>query len=288
MKAKLPLLHAVAWIVLSILIVSGSATIGTYYYLHYRKTLQQDERYTIVAVVQHCHTQDTLKTACLTELLQLSVDKPVNLYSFDLKQKSDLLHEFSPILQAQIKKIKPGTIYIDYHLRSPHAYIGDYANTAIDATGVLMPFAPYYTPKNIPTYILGLNIPSQNVWGHRLKNNEMQLALALHRLFNEHFQEVSIKQIDVSNAFAENCGRREIVVAVDEFFKIQVNGRVKYRRCPRVLRMTAESYPQQLADYQRLQVHLKTQSSNHPDFFKESVVDLRIPQLAFIPCLVDK
>ncbi len=47
-------------------------------------------------------------------------------------------------------------------MRTPYAYIGEFANTAIDKEGYLFPFRPFFTPKNLPILYIGLNAGKTN------------------------------------------------------------------------------------------------------------------------------
>jgi len=278
-RQKVPWRRAFVLIGVSILLVSGTAAVGTFFFLRFREARVRDSRYNIVAVVQHCHQNEGLKTSLLVELLQLSVDQPMNLYCFDVQAAKETLLECPIITMAEIKKIKPGTLYIDYALRKPIAYVGDYSNTAVDDQGVLIPFKPYYTPKNIPELILGLDSdPLVPVWGSVLEGAKSQLAFSLLKAFNEHFaiEGCSVRCIDISKAFAVSCGQREIVITLDE--RAESLSR-------RVLRLTVENYSEQLANYLVLRQELNKRfmdAQDLPSSISRLVVDMRIPKLAFI------
>ena len=86
----------------------------------------------------------------------------------------------SPLIKkASIKKIPPGTLYIEYQMRVPLAYLGDYTNTALDEEGYLFPFSPFFTPKKLPIIYLGLQQDDAQ-WGMTLKQDQrLQLAFDL-------------------------------------------------------------------------------------------------------------
>ncbi|MBA2729038.1 MAG: hypothetical protein H0U49_12810 [Parachlamydiaceae bacterium] len=275
--------HKISWnkaivrILVSVLLLSGAASAATFFFFRFREGRANDSRYDIVAVVQSCHQNEGLKTSLLVELLQLSVDQPANLYRFDVNDARQKLFECPIIQMAEIQKIMPGTLYIEYSYRKPVAYISDYSNTAVDDQGVLIPFKPYYTPKNIPELIIGFeNNPSHLVWGTELRGAKSYLAFSLLKVFNEHFaiEGCTVRCIDISKAFETSCGQREIVISLDE--RLKPPGR-------RILRLTVEHYPQQLANYLALRPLLNEEFVNEEaSSLSNLVVDMRIPKLAYI------
>ncbi len=283
---KITLHKAFALILLSLVIISGGAAAGMFYYFRYRESLANDSRYNIVAIVQNCCEGEWLKTSLLAELLQLSIDRPTNLYRFETLEVSNKLLMFHIFRSVEIKKIKPGTVHVEYTLRQPVAYLGDYTNTAMDDRGVLIPFKPFYTPKNIPILFVGFDMDSKEntLWGSALEGEKLQLALTLLNLLKTHYSHdgCQVRSIDISKAFDSNCGQREIVITLVE--QIEQDGKRTLTFYPRILRITVEHYFQQLADYLVLREHLNTEQSKigiNPSPSK-LIIDMRIPQLAFL------
>ena len=141
---------------------------GWLYFLHLKERRMQDDQYRIVAIVQSTPQADSLKTAYLAEILDLSLDRPANLYQFDSDEGVLTLLSNSLIKEASIRKIHPGTLLISYQMRTPVAYVGEYANTVIDEEGVLFPFRPFFTPKRLPVLYLGID-DEKCKWGNCLK-----------------------------------------------------------------------------------------------------------------------
>ncbi len=280
---KIPARKAIIWILLSLLLFSGSAAGVTYYYLSYLEAQSKDSRYNIVAIVQYCPQNEPIKTSILVELLQLSIDEPSNLYRYDLEASRQKLMACPIIKMAEIKKIKPGTLYIEYLYRKPVAYLSDFTNTAIDEEGVLIPFKPFYTPKNIPELFVGIDdAPSGQIWGTRIGGAKSRLALLFLGLCNEYFnfEGCTVRSIDISKAFDASCGQREIVISLDE--RVETSSIITSRR---LLRITVEHFPQQLANYLVMRQSLNAELRNH-DFVTSLspnlIIDMRIPKLAFI------
>lgn len=231
-----------------------------------------DDQYRIVAIVQTTPDKEALKTVYLAEFLNLSVDRPTNLYRFDISEaKRKLLKNFI-IKDADVKKIRPGTIYIDYVLRKPIAYLADFKNTAIDSEGVLFPAFPFFTPKKLPEVYLGLLSWEQCLHEHK----SFQLMTSLLRFLEASTQEKSIylKYIDVSRAYAPSFGQREIIILIEDSVEQEFNGRFVVTTHSRFLRLNKDNYERAWRNYLLLRDRLKNQ--------KGSIIDLRIPHLAFI------
>lgn len=272
-----------AWILLPLGMIAGLVFTVVFLYFRYTQERSQDSRYNIVAVVQCCQQGEGVRTSLLTELLQLSIDAPTNLYSLNTDQAQQLLLNCPVFLHSEIKKIMPGTLYIEYSLRKPIAYLHDYSNTAIDEQGMLLPFNPFYTPKNIPELIVGFEFPeSTPVWGTILEGQKAQLAFSLLKAFDQHFaiDSCSIHRIDISKAFLSSCGQREIVVSLEERIE-----KINLLSSRRILRLSTEQYPKELANYlllrQRLNEQLMATKDSVPTF-SNLIIDMRIPNLAFI------
>lgn len=247
---RIPLSKAFLIIFLSTLFVSGPAAIGVWTYQHLKSLRESNEKYRIVAIVQ----PGPLKTEYFAELLELSVDKPKNLYKFNLIDAQKKLLASPLIKNVALKKVIPGTLMIDYQVRRPIAFIGDYSNTAMDDEGVLIPFKPFFTPKKLPEIILGVS--KECKWGCPLTSEHKNMVLAL-------LQELPhALRIDVSNYNHPSYGQRQIVIVVQQGSKKQI------------LRLNPKDYKHQLKNY-----HLMT------DFLAEKpdnlIIDLRIPNLAY-------
>lgn len=247
---------------------------GWQYYLHARHQRRQDDQYRIVAIVQSTPQAEPLKTVYLAELLHLSVDRSTNLYEFKIKEAEEALLSFPLVKKALIKKILPGTLYIDYQTRVPIACLGDYHNTAIDEEGYLFPFHPFFTPKYLPIIYLGLSEDANDQWGTCLKEREaVRLAFAvLHRLASFKQNHFYVKQLDVSQAGAGSYGQRQMIVTIEK----NKPGGASAKPAFIFLRLSPEHYSQALANFYRLYTERR-------DLFEETqIVDLRLPHLAFI------
>lgn len=277
---KIPVNRAILWILLSTLFISGSAFMGWLYYLHRREHKFHDDQYRIVALVQNSPQADVLKTVYLAELLDLSLDRPVNLYQFNIRDATQTLLNHPIIKDVSIKKILPGTLYINYSMRTPLAFIGDFANTAIDEEGYLFPFRPFFTPKRLPTIYLGVN-RDECKWGSCLKSFiPVQTAFDLLRQFECLEKErLYLKQLDVTHIEADSYGKRQIVMIVE---KKEEKGDESFSHPLMILRLSSDHTELDLANFRSFQATLfeKKGKTLNPD--KPLILDFRIPHLAFI------
>ena len=282
-------------------IATFALSLGGYWGWQQHKERQlHDERFRLAAIIQTGAEKEALKTAYLAELLDLSQDKPISLYALNCKQAVQKLISSPLISQASVKRIPPGVLYIDYEMRKPVAHLADYKNVAVDRTGHIFPFSPFYSPKEIPEIYLGLPSfgASEDRMGRRgaswtlpLNNRFFQLALEVLQFletapWREGFR---VKRIDVSNAFAPSLGQREIVILTEEQLILRSNpGKEIICTFQKILRLAPKDFIQQLSnffslrrnieeDYRKQLANLSESSS-----FAPRIIDLRIPQLAFV------
>lgn len=287
---KLSVKQSLVMISLSVFLISGTCLLILTYFQQVRERQKQDPSYEIVAVVQTSPDREGLKTGYLTELLDLSIDHPRNLYSYDTQEAVQKLLQQSVFKEVSIRKIRPGTIHVDYSLRKPIAYIGDFTNTAIDADGTIFPFKPFFTPKKLPIIYFGSDdwddFPT---WGSTLSGQRKELAfrlLALSEKFCDTFS--SLYCIDVSNAFASSDGERQIVLMLEDRLLRVVEGQTVLCTYPRILRLRQDNYEQQLGNYLNLRTYLREQNRKEPlpsqgaiQEAKSLIIDLRLSELAF-------
>jgi hypothetical protein len=293
-----------AWACLmgSTLATLGLSLAGNFLWNRWQTHRQMDEKYKIVAIVQTGPEKEALKTSALAELIHLSQDHPVGLYSFDISEAEKALLACPLISQARIKRIAPGTLYIDYTIRHPIAWLADYQNCGLDREGCFFPVTPFYSPKNLPEIYLGLapfNMSDpqhgriRGEWRIATQDKYLLLALDILQMLREMpwRENMRLKRIDVSHAFATSAGQREIVVLTEDELLFHENDRETICIFPRILRLPSKDYAQQLSnfltlrrtmldDYRR-QLH-QMHFAQSPVIFSPRIVDMRISQMAFV------
>lgn len=247
--SRLSLTAALTWVVSSILLIPGAVYKG-------RLLLLPSPASYVCRIVQTGPQREALQTPYLAELIHLSADRPVTFGTFDPSIAKKQLLASPVIKEAHLKIIKPDTLYIDYTVRQPLAWLYDFDNVALDEEGTPFPITPFFSPKKLPEIYLGVKTFA---WGRPLQDAKATLALTLVKMMLG--LSLQVKRVDVTAAFAPGLGKREIVVILEE------NGFSKF------LRLTPKSYAQELGNYLELRKTLPPEMQ---------VIDLRIPQLAFI------
>ncbi len=250
-------------------------------YTLWRKFCQKRLSYQITAIIQTGPEKEALKTAYLAQLLDICVDFPTLLYAFDVKEGEKKLLASPLISHAKIKRLPPSTLYIDYEVRKPIAWVGDFQNTAIDQEGFLFPIDPFFSPKRLPEIYFGVFDAPQR----RLQGPHFELALQILQFLKTLWDEgLHVQRIDVSNAFVPSLGQREVVLITEEEIPTQ-NGFCIF---PKMLRLCPNNFQEQLCNFHCLRKSMmedyKKQLAAHKTGarFAPRIIDLRIPQLAFV------
>ena len=289
-KNLLSLSRALFIIVLSTCIISGSALFSFFYYKYIKEKQRSDVSFEIIAVVQTSPDNEAVKTSYFTELLDLSVDRPKNIYDFNVIEALEKLKQVPFIKSVELEKIRPATLHIDYVLRKPIAYFADYTNTAIDEEGILFPFKPFFTPKRLPEIYMGIDVMPP-IFGEKVSHEKLDLAFALLSLTTKIFDEnASLIRVDVSSAFSLIDGKRQIILKLEERVIKGIDEGSKRVVYPRILRLCVENYEQQLANYQVLRKYLNEEAYKNTVYIKKNniekapcvIIDLRLSDRAFV------
>lgn len=229
----------------------------------------------INSIIQTGPQKDALKTVYLAELLHLSFDRPLSIHNFDSEKAKSLLLRSPVIKEARVSLVPPQTIYIDYTVRQPIAILYDLENRGIDEEGHIFPLSPFFPPKKLPEiYFNELPPPGKSY----------DLARSIIKLLSK--APFTIKRIDVSCAFANTYGKREIVLLLEDEILRKRAGKDEIFTFPRLLRLNTKNYESQLGNYFNLRAELLAQESRElpesPMVFPPKVIDLRLSNLAFV------
>lgn len=288
-KAYLPLPFALFWIVVSMLSTCAAFPLLLKGYRSFHNNQVEKDTH-VRSIIQTGPQKEALKTEYLAEILGISADQPPEASSLNLKQLRARLLASPLISEGSVRRRKPNLLYVDYTVRRPIAYLADCENVALDKEGYPFPFTPFFSPKNLPELYLGLNpfgkkSPNPDkpllAWGHSLKGKDLALALNILSISTE---DMHITRIDTSEAFSENYGTRQIVLRVEDTLYF-TNGQLVL--LPRLLRLSPDSYAQQLSNYLKLRHQLLEEEreafQDDPSYKPPlRVIDLRLPNLAFV------
>lgn len=217
---------------------------GIYYYRLYANARAADLAQVPVQIIaQTGPEKGALKTDYLAELLGLTGSNAPFL-------QSEKLLESPLIKQVELERITPGILSVDYSLRKPYVFLGNYHNIALDREGIPFPFFPFYTPKNMPVIYLS---ETDVRWHAPIKNRE--LAFEILNFLEDRIGLFDVKSLDVSRAHHPSLGRREVVLVVGQH----------------TLRLTPLNYQDEMERYKRLECAEG-----------DLIIDLRLPKLAFI------
>ena len=197
-----------------------------------------------------------------------------------------------------MRLIPPSTVYIDYTVRQPVAWLEDYDNIVIDKEGYPFPFTPFFAPKNLPAFYFGWGAFGRETasaqWGRPLSGKEVSLGFdilnALASFADSNL--LRVVRIDMSHALADSYGMREIVVSIEETFVIHAEGQDVHYVIPRLLRLNTQNYGEGLGNYLKLRERLFEEEQQKLALrplegsrvrLQEQVLDFRLGQLAFIP-----
>lgn len=186
-------------VVLSLVLISGVPWGSYFAYKMYKSHLEQDNRYILKAIVTKSDGYNVLPSAFFSEKLGLSIDRPINLYSFPISKAEERLMAFHVFKKVKISRIPPSSLLIEYELRNPQFLLATLSNTAVDAEGIVFPYYPFFTPKKLPELRLNGDIK----WGDKL-----DVAIPLKLL--EEMPRVT--GIDLSKMDLDSLGEREIAL----------------------------------------------------------------------------
>jgi len=299
LNKQLPIVQALAWIVCTTLLITGSAFQGLKAYLKWQHSKAFDPKFNIVSIIQTGPEKEALNTAYLAEMMGISCDEPQSIYYFNTKKAEERLLQSPVIKEAHVKVIKPGTVYIDYTVRHPLAWLLDYENVAFDEEGFFFPVSPFFSPKNLPGVYFGLPSFGQTseqkklTWNSPLEGKYISLALEILTIVTSaSYRDVlNVRRIDISQAFAESYGQREIVLSLEDHIIVREGSREVIFSCPRLLRLSTKNFAQELGNYLGLRKQLLEQEKKKCQMPQDGkthvqlplkILDFRIPNLAFI------
>jgi hypothetical protein len=268
-EKKLSFKKAFLWILFSTILISGTTSLFILYYFHFREIQLHDKRYNILSIIQTGKNKERLSTEYLAEILELSSDTNSNLFGYQIDAATKRLINSPLIKSAKVHKVKPDSLSIEYTLRTPLYCLKDYSNTGIDADGVLIPLKPFFENYQLVEVCLG-NLEFNSLWGEKIPAELLKPVFEISEEINHLslLNNFEIRRIDVSRLNAPSLGDRQIILVCNEIR----SGNVWY------FRLRESDLPQQLLSF-AIFFQSQYQKNETP---KSKVIDLRLPNLAFI------
>lgn len=288
MKEKLTLPKALFWIFFSTLIISGTNFCIFSLIIKHQKNKFVSKKYQIKAIAQN-QNEIILDANYLAELLDLSSNKPTNIFLFDEKIAKEKLERNPLVKNIEVKKFKPDCVYLNYTLRKPIAYLYDFENTAIDEEGYIFPVEPFYPQMDLCKLYLNIKFDGYK----KLDSKKALYALDIfNKLKDSGFANlVKIKVLDTSRLEHKSYGQKELVLFIEEEIKVSRNQKDVVVIFPMILRLALNNYLEQIGNYISLRSRILKDYENqikNVEFeneivkFKPKTVDLRLSKLAFI------
>ncbi|MGL4348010.1 MAG: hypothetical protein ACRCSV_00925 [Chlamydiales bacterium] len=270
-KTILPISICIIFISFICMVISG------YHLLHTYWTIQSPQESVITTIIQCSPEKNSLQTDFFAELLSLSQDSSVISKKFNIKKSCQILKSF-PIMKECSIDLDRDTLYINYELRQPVAYLGNYYNVGIDKEGVLFPISPFFSIKRLPLiYVHDSELPDKaNLWGYQITSESMKIALDIvaHTLEIGFQEKFLVRQIDVASLLSDAYAKREIILIVE----LMESHASKYLPLgSHILRLNPKKPLRGIDQYLILKKELVS-----TDLISKRIFDLRLPDLAFI------
>lgn len=268
-KTILPISLCVIFISFICMIISG------YHWLHTYWVVRSPEESVIRTIVQSSADKNNLQTDFFAEILSLSQDSSVLSKRFDIEKATHILETF-PIIKECNLYVDRDTLYINYELRQPVAYLGNFYNVGIDREGVLFPITPFSSMKRLPLiYIHERELPN-SLWGNQITSESMKIALEIiaHTSKMGFQEKFLVRQIDMSSVPFDAYAKREIVLVIE----LMESHSSKYLPVySHILRLNPKKPLRGIDQYLILKKELVSTS-----LISKKIFDLRLPDLAFI------
>lgn len=177
---------------------------------------QSDERFVLKRLASRSTTQDRLPLGVLSELLDIQAEKPCSIFALDLDTARRRFLSCPSVAHARVWRLLPGTLGIEYGLRSPVATIAGLKNVGIDRYGTLFFLFPFFAPKRLPALVLPIEPAKDLLEVQRAVRLAKETPIALKLL--ERIQEVVgprhivVDSIDLVHLREHNVFRREVDV----------------------------------------------------------------------------
>lgn len=224
------------------------------YYLQWVEERKVDQRFVVQGLIQTGYEKEPLPTEALIELMGLSHDKPLNLYAASEKRLANRLLTTPFFKEVKVGKIYPNVLYVDYVAKKPFAYLKDYSNTLIAEDGTLLPFKPFFPPKNFPSIYLGPLLavaPGERIFGHTVNAKTMELVKSFTTRAQDYFEKrgFRLEFIDFQNAERGSQELSEIVLLVEGKRRFAKDREVDLKV---LIRFAVESYSEAMGAFERI------------------------------------
>jgi len=149
----------------------------------------------------------------LQYLLYLSVEEKKNLSQVDVHALEGRMLQCPALEKAQVRRLFPDTLVIDYLLKTPVFQIGGVQNLVIDERGDVFRKSPYFPSLHLPIfYFCQAETPITLI--QMIMNNKPLFSSCVFLYRSLKTMGFSVEEIDAEEALALGVFRREIRVKV--------------------------------------------------------------------------
>lgn len=220
-EERISVKKAVTIVFISMVVVASLFFAATFYYKMVRRSSIKSKDNHIIAIASRSQTSTKLSNQLLAELLNLSVDRPVNIYHFNCRARQDVLKSFPVFASVEVKSYPPSVVFVDYRLRKPRFLIGDIENMAVDAEGVFFPLAPFYPKLELPNLFLSKS------FSQATKEKQLALAKDIEDLFEVMATAKGFKlySIDLHNVYAASSKEITLTLQGNEQYLLRLSSK---------------------------------------------------------------
>jgi hypothetical protein len=196
-----------------------------------QRTREQDERLLLHRIAARSKSVDKAPLSLLSSLLEIKDGMP--LFSLQPAELVAKIHTCPAFSNARVWRLLPGTLGVEYTLRTPIAHLSGFRNVVLDKTGTLFFLLPYFAPKKLPTVVFDFPQSStlEELQKEAALSKDLTLALRMVPVLTAFASKYKLilESIDLSKRNHLNIFRREIVLTFSP--ELSKGGEYLYVRC---------------------------------------------------------
>lgn len=199
-----------------------SALLGAWWWHHKEHEKRKNNpRFIVKRIAARPLTHNRLPIGVLAELLQLDCESNVSIFTLRSDEAQDKLLACPVFAKAKVWRLLPGTLGVEYALRTPVATLAGVKNIGIDESGAAFFLFPYYAPKKLPSIVIPLSEVStlSDVQRRVRRLREIPIALRLLEIISPLARDrgMDVEGIDMTQFRQQSPFRCEVVFVFSSF-----------------------------------------------------------------------
>jgi hypothetical protein len=195
----------------------GAFFAAWWWHYHQQEARKGDSLFLVKRVAARPTTQDRLPVGVLSEILNLTCNSSVSLFTLEPSEAQKQLLRCPAFAKAKVWRLLPGTLGVEYALRTPVATLGGLKNVGIDGTATVFFLFPYYAPKRLPVIVLPIDdlktLREVQRRVRRIKETGIALKLLEKITPMAASHHLTVDRVDLTPFHQQNIFRREVVLA---------------------------------------------------------------------------